>query len=385
MPFAEEFDIVYGTIKNGLQDNYICKRVDEISGSIPIINKILVEILKSQFIIVDLSESNPNVFYELGIAHTFKDAQNIFLLKNKNSKVPFDITHLTYIEYDINNLKYVVAQLKKTISDNKSFSDLNEALDVHGILDFNHENLEFSLDIVYDILGEHLTLAVDILNSSPDLNSKDIAIFLDFLYIKIRSALATLNQCDIKIVLELFFEILLSANRWCNVETYLNEVFSDFFIHSKLSNNEIVAFQTKCAFANIDLNRYSLESFLLTSNFGDINKMICDAICDKDAHIREHFANIIGEKKLYSAKEILSSQLQCEKNYYSAASIIEALGELRATEKVANILLWIDNNKTDILSTKSYFVLKHTYIALTKLDVQIASQFKEEFYDQIIS
>ena len=135
-------------------------------------------------------------------------------------------------EYDINNLKYVVAQLKKTISDNKSFSDLNEALDVHGILDFNHENLEFSLDIVYDILGEHLTLAVDILNSSPDLNSKDIAIFLDFLYIKIRSALATLNQCDIKIVLELFFEILLSANRWCNVETYFNDVFSDFFIHS---------------------------------------------------------------------------------------------------------------------------------------------------------
>ena len=182
MPFAEEFDIVYGTIKNGLQDNYICKRVDEISGSIPIINKILVEILKSQFIIVDLSESNPNVFYELGIAHTFKDAQNIFLLKNKNSKVPFDITHLTYIEYDINNLKYVVAQLKKTISDNKSFSDLNEALDVHGILDFNHENLEFSLDIVYDILGEHLTLAVDILNSSPDLNSKDIAIFLTLCY-----------------------------------------------------------------------------------------------------------------------------------------------------------------------------------------------------------
>lgn len=410
MPFAEEFDIVYGTIKNGLQGNYICKRVDEISGSIPIINKILVEILKAQFIIVDLSESNPNVFYELGIAHTFKDAQNIFLLKNKNSKVPFDITHLTYIEYDTNNLKYVVAQLKKAISDNRSFSDLNEALDVHGIIDFNHENQEFSLDIVYDVLGEHLALAVDILNSSPDLNSKDIAIFLDFLYIKIRSAFATLNQCDVKIVLELFFEILLSANRWCNVETYLNDVFSDFFINSKLSNNEIVAFQTKCAlkfanknaqinivmpwvisyfkrskFANIDLNRYSLESFLLTSNLGDINKMICDAICDKDAHIREHFANIIGEKKLYSAKEILSSQLQCEKNYYSAASIIEALGELRATEKVADILLWIDNNKTDILSTKSYFVLKHTYIALTKLDVQVASQFKEKFYNQIIS
>ena len=410
MPFAEKFDIVYGTIKNGLQDDYICKRVDEISGSIPIINKILVEILKAQFIIVDLSDSNPNVFYELGIAHTFKDAQNIFLLKNKNSKVPFDITHLTYIEYDTNNLKYVVAQLKKAISDNKSFSDLNEALNVHGIIDFNHENQNFSLNIIYDILGEHLPLAVDILNFIPDLNSKGIKKFLDYLYIKIKSIFTTLNQCDIKIILELFFEILLAANTWCNVDTFLNEIFSDFFIHSKLSDNEIVTFQTQCAlkfasknaqlsivmpwiinyfkrskFATIDLNRYSLESFLLTSNLGEINKMICDAICDKDAHIREHFANIIGEKNLYGAKDILSSQLQCEKNFYVAASIIVALGELRATEKVAKILLWIDNNTAEIISTKSYFVLKHTYVALTKLDEQSANNFKEKFYKQITS
>ena len=408
MPFAEKFDIVYGTIKNGLQDNYICKRVDEISGSIPIINKILVEILKAQFIIVDLSESNPNVFYELGIAHTFKDAQNIFLLKNRNSKVPFDITHLTYLEYDTNNLKYVVGQLKKAISDNKSFSDLNDGLDIHGIIDFNHENQEFSLDIIYDVLGEYLTLAVDILNSSSDLNRKDITNFLDFLYVKVKHNFSTLNQSDIKIVLELFFEILLYANKWCNVEVYLNGIFSDFFFCSQLSDSEILAFQTKCAlkfanknaqinivmpwminyfkrskFANIDLNRYSLESFLLTNNFDNINKMICDAICDKDAHIREHFANIIGEKKLYNAKDLLSSQLLCEKNYYSAASIIEALGELRATEKVENILLWIEHNKRDILSTKSHFVLKHTYIALAKLDIQIANQFKADFCNQI--
>ena len=101
MPFSEEFDIVYGAIKNSLtMDNYICTRVDEISGSTPVINKILVEILKSQFIIADLTGCNPNVFYELGVAQVFKDAQNIFLLKQKNSKVPFDITHLTYMEYD---------------------------------------------------------------------------------------------------------------------------------------------------------------------------------------------------------------------------------------------------------------------------------------------
>lgn len=409
MPFAEEFDIVYGTIKNGLQDKYICRRVDEISGSIPIINKILVEILKSQFIIVDLSESNPNVFYELGIAHTFKDAQNIFLIKNKNSKAPFDITHLTYIEYDVSNLKYVVAQLKKAISDNKAFSDLNEALNIRGIIDFNHENQDFSLDIIYDVLGEYLPLAVDILNATIDLDERNIITFLDYLVIKIKCFLTTLNQNDMQVVLELFFEILLCSSKWCNIETYLNEVLSDFFIHSKLSNSEILSFQTKCAlkfannnvqinivmpwiinyfkkskFANIDLNRYSLESFLLTNNLSDINKMICTAICDKDAHIREHFSNIIGEKQLYDAKNILSTQLKNEKNYYSAASMIEALGELSATDKTADILFWIDNNISDILTTKSYFVLKHTYVALVKLDTRVANKFENKYRKYIV-
>ena len=81
MPFAKEFDIVYGELKSLLgEDGYICTRVDEISGSTPIINKILTELLRAQFVIVDLTNCNPNVFYELGIAHTFKDAENIFLL-----------------------------------------------------------------------------------------------------------------------------------------------------------------------------------------------------------------------------------------------------------------------------------------------------------------
>ena len=58
-------------------------------------------------------------------------------------------------------------------------------------------------------------------------------------------AKTTLNQSDIKIVLELFFEILLYANKWCNVEVYLNGIFSDFFFCSQLSDSEILAFQTK--------------------------------------------------------------------------------------------------------------------------------------------
>lgn len=64
MPFSPEFDYIYGTIKKDLNENgLICNRADEIAGSKPILNKILTEILKSRYIIADLTDYNPNVFY----------------------------------------------------------------------------------------------------------------------------------------------------------------------------------------------------------------------------------------------------------------------------------------------------------------------------------
>ena len=409
MPFASEFDIVYGTIKDGLSEEYLCKRVDESKLSTPILNKILVEILKSQFIIVDLSGSNPNVFYELGIAHTFKDAQNIFLIKNKKSKVPFDIAQLSYIEYDIDNLKYMVVQLKKAIAENRFFSDLNEALNVHGITKLNHENQTFSLEVIYSILDDYLALAVDILNSNNEIKETEVDHFLDWLHKRVRFKIQELEQNDLKITLNLYFEILICSYKYCNIEMYLTNILSDFFSMSNLSDSEITAFQTDCAlkfannkvqlnivmpwiisyfkkskFANIDLNRYRLESFLLTTNFTEVNRMICCAVCDKDSHIREHFANIIGEKRLTEATDILATQLNGEKNYYTAASIIEALGELKAVNKISSILQWIEDNKEEILATKNYFVLRHTYISLSKLDSQIAKEFNKVFSEYII-
>ena len=56
MPFSEPFDVIYGTVKDILMGSgYTCNRVDEITDSKPIISKILVEILKAQYIIVDLN------------------------------------------------------------------------------------------------------------------------------------------------------------------------------------------------------------------------------------------------------------------------------------------------------------------------------------------
>lgn len=180
MPFADEFDIVYGELKSLLgKDGYICTRVDEISGSTPIINKILTELLKAQFVIVDLTNCNPNVFYELGIAHTFKDAENIFLLKQKGSIVPFDVTHLTYLEYDINNLKYIAALLKQSLKKRKYVSDFDDILNVKGIIEYIHDNQDEFIDILHDMIGDDMSYIIEIMQNPRGMEENCVRKVLD--------------------------------------------------------------------------------------------------------------------------------------------------------------------------------------------------------------
>ena len=88
MPFSAEYTNLYDTLALYLENNgYKCIRVDNnLSASVPIINLILNGIATSQFIIVDISETNANVFYELGITHTVKDYENVFIIKENEAK-----------------------------------------------------------------------------------------------------------------------------------------------------------------------------------------------------------------------------------------------------------------------------------------------------------
>lgn len=63
----------------------------------------------------------------------------------------------------------------------------------------------------------------------------------------------------------------------------------------------------------------------------------------------------------------LCRQLSVEENYYSAVSIIEALGKLRDAKAITYINNWIQNYENNIISEKQFFVLKHARIAISKL------------------
>jgi len=98
MPFKKEFNQVYEIINEtceliGLE----CKRVDDIWKDSTIIQDVFNLIYNSEVVIVDLSEHNPNVLYETGIAHTL--GKPVIPISNGKGEYPFDLSHHRILNY----------------------------------------------------------------------------------------------------------------------------------------------------------------------------------------------------------------------------------------------------------------------------------------------
>lgn len=98
MPFDRAFDHVYTGIRAAASTaNMICKRVDDIWENDHIIQDVIDLIVQAKVVVCDLTGRNPNVFYEMGIAHAL--GKDVIMLTQNPSDVPFDVTHIRYIKY----------------------------------------------------------------------------------------------------------------------------------------------------------------------------------------------------------------------------------------------------------------------------------------------
>jgi len=99
MPFRPELNGVYAAVARACANvDYECVRADEIDRPGAILVQIMRHIQESQVVIADLSGSNPNVFYELGMAHVRKE--NVILLTQDVAEVAFDLRHWRLIQYE---------------------------------------------------------------------------------------------------------------------------------------------------------------------------------------------------------------------------------------------------------------------------------------------
>lgn len=127
MPFAEEYREIYEDVIKPLAKELGLKslRADEIFGSKAIMEDILRTIAKSKIIIADVTNRNPNVFYELGISHTVKD--DVIIITQSMDDVPFDLQHLRCIKYSqtLRGSQDLKSQLRHTIETILNIDSIN--------------------------------------------------------------------------------------------------------------------------------------------------------------------------------------------------------------------------------------------------------------------
>ena len=89
-----------------------CIRVDELNLSDTITQTILENLKNADLVIADITDHNPNAFYEIGYRTAL--GKPIIHLKNKSDNIPFDISAIRTFDYDLTDLD-MVEELKNRL------------------------------------------------------------------------------------------------------------------------------------------------------------------------------------------------------------------------------------------------------------------------------
>jgi hypothetical protein len=116
MPFGDWFDKYYQEIyvpaikDAGLEPI----RADELFSTGSVVEQVWDQIVKAKLLLADLSGKNPNVFYELGLAHAAR--KPVVFTSAVLEDVPFDLRHLRVIIYEVKEPEWAV-NLRRSVTD----------------------------------------------------------------------------------------------------------------------------------------------------------------------------------------------------------------------------------------------------------------------------
>jgi hypothetical protein len=152
MPFRNELELVYKKIKEivVVDQKLSCLRADNIYSTGIIIEEIWNSIQKAQIIIADGTGKNPNVFYEMGLAHAI--GKDIIIITQTIDDIPFDLRHRRLIVYDINRLEEFGVILSKTIDEVKW-----KPIEITHWITTNNKDIRIGLSFPTDKITVHNT------------------------------------------------------------------------------------------------------------------------------------------------------------------------------------------------------------------------------------
>lgn len=137
---------------------YDAIRADKISEPGMITSQVIQYIVDSELIIADLTERNPNVFYELAIRHAIK--KPLIQIIKKGEAIPFDVAATRIIHFDIQDLDSVdqakaeiTSQIKSIESGKSDFDNpISVSLDLKMLKESGNPEQRSLADVVEAII-----------------------------------------------------------------------------------------------------------------------------------------------------------------------------------------------------------------------------------------
>ena len=131
MPFKAKLEKVYTSHikKLGEELGLTIRRADEIFSPRPFMEKVWEGICSAELVLADCTEKNPNVFYEIGMAHTV--GKKVVLITRSDKDIPSDIKHFDYIHYnyDPEGVETLIERLRTFLNAHFNSAARNETYD----------------------------------------------------------------------------------------------------------------------------------------------------------------------------------------------------------------------------------------------------------------
>jgi hypothetical protein len=370
MPFKKEFEEVYGEICQACIELKIdCKRADEIFSNRAIMETLLERIAKSEIIIADLTEKNPNVYYEVGIAHSLRDQDSVILITQNIESSPFDIHHRAILVYDERNVIKFKSDLKRKIAFSRNISKkkeffksflLNNAIkksEVESFIDVSDKLSQKKLEIIYDLINANAKVY----------STEDIESLYDFFTQLEEYQAGLIKKSALLLKLEVYSSSVIlnmheSIAKKILVKSNFNLIHLDNFDHfdfiaefcfrlievGKLKSEAlswIIDYLANYRMGRIDIIRTKIETFLVRTKDKDVDSAILQMLQSPSITMRESAADICGQKELISAIPFLTTLLKIEDNPHVVRSCITALTRLKGYESAETIFDWMVQNQ----------------------------------------
>lgn len=128
-------------------------QVDYFNIEEQIVPQIIETIKKSDTVVADISNENPNIYYEVGIAHSL--GKPVILVSQTNNFNKFSLLSYRFYNYDIDHkgIKNLAFRLEQILSDNNELNKLKPLLRKKHILDFEEFTNNNQLNEILNLKG----------------------------------------------------------------------------------------------------------------------------------------------------------------------------------------------------------------------------------------